>query len=200
MAEQRVASGRCRVLHRSPVLRRQRPGRPRQDVLFLFCDVVAVVDKVGRGSHLDLRAQHHGVVGGLLQQLLQALTRMGDDPVLLHQPRDRQFAVRQPFRKPPEGFVLARVVVLVGVVPQVADDVQHQRVVGAVAGVEHVHLLLQQAQQFLEVLVLLVPGLDGVCHGILLAASRFTRPAPKESRARFVPVLIRVKARGASRA
>jgi hypothetical protein len=67
--------------------------------------------------------------------------------MLLLQARQRQLQLGTALCQPLEGFVLARVVVTVGIVAQVADDVLYQLVAGPLAVVEDVELPLQQPEQ-----------------------------------------------------
>ena len=61
-----------------------------------------------------------------------------------------------------ERDILARMVEPVRVLAQVGDDVLHQFVVRLLAAVEEVDLLLQHAQELVEIDVLGVPGDDGI--------------------------------------
>jgi hypothetical protein len=70
-------------------------------------------------------------------------------------------------QQPGKGGVFARVVILVGVVAQVVDDVEHQLVAGFVAGMKAIDLLFEHREQPAEGGVFVVPGLEQVGHGVV---------------------------------
>jgi len=80
-------------------------------------------------------------------------------------PEGAASGARQAAGSTPEGkALLARVVEAVGVAPQIVDDVEHQLVVGPLAGVKQRELLLEHVEQPRELRMLRMPERDRVAH------------------------------------
>ena len=109
--------------------------------------------------------------------------------MLLSQTLERDLHSRFVLREQHERRVLARMMVQIGEMPQVAYDVHHEIVVRLLRFVESVDLSFQDVEEPREIGVLGVPVGDGVAHGI-------PRSAPPESRRTAVRGLIQIKGSG----
>ena len=112
------------VSHVFPFSLGERLGCAAKDILLLLGDVVAVIDEVGGGRHLDFSAGYDGAIDYALQQVSQRFAGLCDDTVFLMQSGQDQLQVRAVLLEMREGDVFAGVVGHVGVVAQVSDDVQ----------------------------------------------------------------------------
>jgi hypothetical protein len=158
-------------------------ARATEHLALLLREVALVVHEVGGRGRLEALARRHVAGDDGLDPREQLLARHREHAVLLAQARQHQREVGAMLREPRERDVLARVVHAIGVLAQVAQDVDHQLVAGLAARVEHVDFLAEHAQQAREVFVLGMPGGDGIVHGRLRSA-RGARARPMVRRGR----------------
>ena len=145
----------------------------RDDVPVFQCEVTAVIHQIGRGRGFHFRALDHDVIDDLLQILQQVAAGGGDYPVLLHQLIDHRLQLRVALRQTRKCHVLARMVIAIGKIAQVAHQVEHQFEVRLVVGMERRHLPLQQIEQPREVPVFGVPQVDRISHAASRARVQF---------------------------
>jgi hypothetical protein len=94
----------------------------------------------------------------------QRIARGCDDAMFLLQPLDSQVQPRIVLHEPCKRLVLARVMEAVGKVVQVVNDVTHQLIIGALAGVKNRHLGIEIVEQLRETVMLGMPYGDRIDH------------------------------------
>src|SRR4051812_4966182 len=157
-AEERILDVGSGGSHRLPVLVGERGCGAAENFALLVLDVTAVVDQIGGGGGLDLGARNERAVDDRGDLRAQRFARVRDDAVLLLQARERQLQVRKVARQAGEGGVLARVMHAVTELAEIGEDVEHQRVVRALAQRKEVELALQPSEEPPEVHVLGMPS------------------------------------------
>jgi len=152
-----------------PVFRGEYLPCPRHDLLFLDRQMVAVVEEIRRRRRLDGGALDQGVLGDRLEQSEKRLAGGGDDAVLLEAPGDRKSHLRIALDEARERDIFPGMVDAVRVVMEVVHDVEEQRVIGVLAGVERCEFPLDEVEQVRESRVIGVPDRDGFSHGLTVA-------------------------------
>ena len=136
----------------------------RQDLVFLHGEVVAVIHKVSRRGRFHGRAPYDPVLQYVIEVFEQGAAGGRQLAMLLEEAVDRDAQPGIALDQARKRRVLARMMVAVGVVVEIVDDVVQQFVVGILPVVERAHLLFDVVEQARKAQVLRMPNGDRISH------------------------------------